>query len=129
MWRLAMHAALLPPGDPQTLRQQLLAAAVLNLMGHCKLRGGAALLAEYQKAAIALTVSLEAQVGIPHLTALRLCACQAVQKKTLLYQYILPQAPSPSPSPPHTPTHKIYLHLNLNDIATGTPFEPECCCH
>lgn len=123
MWRLAMHAALLPPGDPQTLRQQLLAATVLNLMGHCKLRGGAALLAEYQKAAIALTVSLEAQVGIPHLTALRLCACQAVKRDAFISVYPPPgpipvSLPSPRTYAQNIPAPKLERHSNRNTVRT-----------
>ena len=87
MGRLATHAALLPPGDPQTLCQQLLAAAALRLAGHCMFHGptSAALLAEYQKAAIALTISLDAQVGIPHLTTFRPCTSQAVTTMTCFY--------------------------------------------
>ena len=60
-----MEWALLRVGQPHVLQQQLLAAAALKMMGHCDHQGGGTL-HEYQSAAIALAVSLEAQVRQLH---------------------------------------------------------------
>ena len=62
---VAMDAALLCAGQPHVLQQQLLAAAALKMMGHCDHQGGGTL-QQYQSAAIALAVSLEAQVRQLH---------------------------------------------------------------
>ncbi len=61
----AMDAALLSPGQPHVLQQQLLAAAALKMMEHCDYLDDGAL-DDYQSAAIAHAVSLEAQVRRPH---------------------------------------------------------------